>query len=108
MKETVKSKNSYSKLHQAAFWDCPKIIESLLKKGFNINSEDENGKTPLQYAVSHASVEAARCLIEKGADIKRKDRFGISPFSLVKKLKDQGTIRKRYGEIYLLMKNKAR
>jgi len=49
-------------------------IENLIRAGANINERDNNGKTPLMYAVSQAVyVKIINYLITKGADVKAKD-----------------------------------
>lgn len=50
------------------------IVEDHLKKGIDINEQDENGYTALMYAIVNSDKQLARFLLSKGA----KTSFGIS------------------------------
>jgi len=50
-------------------------VKKLIKMGENVN-KFSGGKSPLMYAARYNRVEMIKLLVEKGADIKRKDRRG--------------------------------
>jgi ankyrin repeat protein len=49
---------------------------------FDINCREENGRTPLHFAMIPINVETARYLLEKGADPTIGDNEGTTPFHL--------------------------
>ncbi len=48
-------------------------------KGFNVNSVDEEGNTPLHYASSAGNKEVSELLISKGANVNCSDNKGKTP-----------------------------
>jgi len=61
------------------------VADLLISKGANVNAKDNNGETPLAYAVKHNSKGVAGLLISKGADVNAKDKYRITPISRVNK-----------------------
>ncbi|MBK8395912.1 MAG: ankyrin repeat domain-containing protein [Leptospiraceae bacterium] len=57
------------------------LIESELKKGFDINTSDENGNTALHIAALKANLELTKFLLQKGANLNQKDGNGDSPLA---------------------------
>lgn len=49
-------------------------------KGFDINSKDGDGATPLHFAASRGHVDVVRWLLAKGARV-LLDKFGRSPLN---------------------------
>lgn len=84
--ESINSFNFHQQtpLHVAAGTCYPKIIDTLfdfaLSKGLSIEIEalNENGKTALHLAAEKGNLKILQKLIEKGADVKAKDREGKS------------------------------
>jgi len=59
----------FSLLH-AASWHCEiELMNVLLDKGADIESEDENAMTPLFYAIRSSKLEAVSFLLERGAKV---------------------------------------
>jgi len=52
------------------------FIESLIKAGANVNSTNNVGMTPLMEASSFGHTEIARILIENGADLNARSKYG--------------------------------
>jgi ankyrin repeat protein len=50
------------------------VVQCLLDNGANVNARDEDGKTPLLYAVSKCNIERARLLLSFGANSLCTDR----------------------------------
>jgi ankyrin repeat protein len=76
-------------LHSAADFVCHtaregletvKAAELLINVGAAVNAGDENGDTPLHYAVNRSNEGMARLLIAKGADPLARNRYGRTPF----------------------------
>jgi cytochrome c len=72
-----------STLHAAAIHDAAKkgdvaAISAALEAGANINESDAVAP-PLYYAVSAEQLEAAKLLIERGADVNALSGFGVGP-----------------------------
>lgn len=59
--------------------DIPMVIE-LLDAGVEIDSIDENGRTPLLYAAEHGNLQLVDILIEKGANVEASWK-GWTPLS---------------------------
>lgn len=59
----------------------PQIVEALIREGANVAITDNDGRTPLYYAVMHRvpSVGIIRILLQNGADMNVKDRFQLTP-----------------------------
>jgi ankyrin repeat protein len=55
-------------LHLAAE-KCPSMVRDILDKGCQTDGHDEHGKTPLHCAMKAGHLDAARALIEAGADV---------------------------------------
>jgi ankyrin repeat protein len=58
---------------------CPNLVQPLLDRGAKINSTDENGDTPLVYAVRKQDVSVVRLLLIDGANANCRNRFGMTP-----------------------------
>ena len=55
--------------------DCDRLV-SLLRKGLSVNVADYDKRTALHVASSDGAAEAVRLLLDDGAEINAKDRFG--------------------------------
>ncbi len=78
--ETAKRKNAggQSLLHLAAHGGDVEIIETLLRRGLEVNRPDESGRTPLHFATMKTHRAAARLLLEHGAEIGHADGEGLT------------------------------
>jgi ankyrin repeat protein len=54
------------------------VVDQLLRNCAKTNSKDRNRRTALHHAVRHERVEAARLLLNRGADAEAKDQEGYS------------------------------
>ena len=65
--------------------DLPTIMRALTKKGRNLlgklshDEADEHGRTPLWKACYEGHVDAARLLLEKGAEVDKANEWGGTP-----------------------------
>ncbi len=88
--------------------DITKVRSEFTKDNININNNQ--GFTPLHYAIIYKKIDIAKVLIDKGADINKKDNSGRTPLnvaifynitdeSLLDKLIDDNTIKMKdnYG-----------
>ena len=66
------------KLHAAAKAGCIEIIKLLLSQGFDIDSRDRNGVSPLMWTALYGQQGAFQMLLQKGADPSLKDNCGFS------------------------------
>lgn len=55
------------------------IVEHLISSGFDVNSKNYKGLSPLDYAVKKGAKEVAEVLIANGADVNAKNNKGFSP-----------------------------
>ena len=53
---------------------------ALLNQGADINAHDDEGATPLMWAISH--VAKARILVERGADVNARSAHGRTPLMI--------------------------
>jgi len=68
------------KIHDAAGFSTPEIIELLLDYGANVNEKGSRGRTPLHYAaIDSIGNENIDLLLKRGADINKKDSKGWTP-----------------------------
>ena len=54
------------------------IVQMLLKKGCNINSQDQIQNTPIYMATLNGHKEMVEFLIQNGADVNQKEKFGFT------------------------------
>ena len=66
-------------LHVAAAQGNKTEVETLLKKGANVNATDENRWTPLHWAADVGHVETAKALLAGKADPNAKSGSGATP-----------------------------
>ena len=64
--------------HEACVINDTRTIFLHLQKKQDPNAYDENGITPLNTAVQNRNLEAARLLINNGADINKKNESGLT------------------------------
>jgi len=68
-------------LHRAAQENREDIVSALIAIGADIETEDDEGWTPLHWAARMESFEVAQLLIQSGADIEAEDNEGWTPLS---------------------------
>ena len=72
--------NGYTLLHRAAqFSSNSAVVSVILDAGFNPNAKDDNGWTPLHYAVSNDSQGVLSILLDAGADPDVRSGSGGTP-----------------------------
>ena len=70
-------------LHQAAAGDNALWAKELLDTGTNVNVRDKANLTPLHWAAKFGSLETARLLLKRGADIHAKGGIADTPLRLL-------------------------
>jgi ankyrin repeat protein len=55
-------------------------IAELLKRGANVNAQDERGRTPAMAATYARQTKAVQALLQAGADVNRRDQMLNNPF----------------------------
>ncbi|KAK6543335.1 hypothetical protein TWF694_000087 [Orbilia ellipsospora] len=65
-------------MHAAARWGQPQMILYLISAGYGINDCDQNRNQPLQLAVQENKYDAAKLLIELGANVNARNLDGWS------------------------------
>ena len=66
--------------------NAPETIVVLLHYGADINAKDENGLTPLHYAVRRNDQEVVKVLLNEGANVNVKDNDGLTPLHFAKEI----------------------
>jgi len=61
------------------FLSDPEMLNTLLTRGANVDTRDEQGNTPLIIAASEGKLESCKLLIEDGADVNAYSKVGITP-----------------------------
>lgn len=90
---TISMKKIYLKSqNEQRLWECAYYgnipeLQRLCKLGFDLNAI-ENGKTPLCWAVLNGQIGSVRILVEKGANIDKKDDNGLTPLAIASKRGD--------------------
>jgi len=77
------SDQSIPLLHIAVNIESYQMIDLCLSNGLQIDSEDQNGRTALFWAILHDNKPIADYLIRKGANLLHKDSSGITPKNLL-------------------------
>ncbi|KAM3927836.1 transient receptor potential cation channel subfamily A member 1 [Leptodactylus fuscus] len=68
--------NNETPLHKSCLFDHVDLAEYLISMGANIDSVDNELRTPLLLATSCSSWKIVNLLLEKGADVKLTDNYG--------------------------------
>ena len=72
--------SSWTAIHYCAYFDFPEICAQLLGRGYNADSRDEKGMTPLAIAARFDSTEVTKLLIARSdVDVNAKDEEGETP-----------------------------
>jgi pectate lyase len=88
-----------SSIHMAAFIGNLDKLRSFIETGTNVDTKDENGRTPLLRAITGEHIDAVKFLIEAGVDVNTRDGQGYVPLvyalwamnsDIVKLLLDKG------------------
>ncbi len=80
----------YGVLLQAVMTTKPKNVKLLVSYGADINAVGPNGKTPIHSAIAIKNFEIANYLLDNGADLTIKDKWGNSPVDTLKMFGDAG------------------
>lgn len=59
------------------------LFKLFIRKGFNMNTRDLEGDTPLHIAVSHWNVKAVNILLDEGADTSQTNDRNQTPIQVV-------------------------
>ncbi|XP_056378121.1 transient receptor potential cation channel subfamily A member 1 isoform X2 [Hyla sarda] len=68
--------NNETPLHKSCLFDHVELAEYLISMGANIDSVDNELRTPLLMATSCSSWKIVNLLLERGADVKLTDNYG--------------------------------
>ena len=77
------------------------FVKRHLDKGSDVNAKDEDGMTPLHYAVEGGYNEIAELLFDKGANVNAKNENGETPLDVAIQYKQSETadlLRKHGGK----------
>jgi len=55
-----RDKKGWTALHAASYWDCVEVIKILVQNGANLEAESEEGKRPIDVAVSKSTESLLR------------------------------------------------
>ena len=81
--DDIRESDRATLLHIAAARGNRAMVDILLDKGADINTQDENGYTPLHRSVICANEETAQRLVERGAGVNKQDKSsGYTPLHL--------------------------
>ncbi|MDH5749992.1 MAG: ankyrin repeat domain-containing protein [Rhodospirillales bacterium] len=88
-------------LHDAAFFDEPAEVRSLLQKGVDPDCRNETGQTPLFTAVEGGSLSSVGHLLLYNVKINVRDEFGETPLTRARSKSE--FFKRPGGERYLLI-----
>jgi ankyrin repeat protein len=74
------SHGQHSALHEACFFGLTSIVEGLLRRGHDVNSQNTFGATPLNLAISSGYADVAEILLSHpSVDVNFRHRGGLPP-----------------------------
>lgn len=68
-------------LHQAVEAGDMEKVQTLIRRGADVDARGHWGRTPLHVAARYGRIDIVRLLIAHGADINATDRRGATPLS---------------------------
>uniref|UniRef100_A0A6B2L239 Uncharacterized protein n=1 Tax=Arcella intermedia TaxID=1963864 RepID=A0A6B2L239_9EUKA len=85
--------NEKTFLHVAAAEGKEDIVSFLINNGAELNAMDNNGRTPLQYAITAKNNNIVTLLIQKKADITTSDKYGANSLHWAARAGDLGILK---------------
>ena len=80
---SIQSEGTYGPLHAACFGHKLPYVQYLIEEcGIDINSQDQQGMTPLHWATVISGEDIIRYLLSKGADKTIKNQRGRTPYNI--------------------------
>ncbi|TMW68079.1 hypothetical protein Poli38472_007751 [Pythium oligandrum] len=70
---------SFQPIHYAAYRNCPRVLEHLLKKGADVNSVCEGKMTPLCIAAREGYYDCVKVLLDHGAKVDLGNKLKKTP-----------------------------
>ncbi|MGD8841068.1 MAG: ankyrin repeat domain-containing protein, partial [Gammaproteobacteria bacterium] len=80
--DAAETRRGTTALHLAAFRGHREVIDVLLTYGAGVDVADENGETPLFWAIGSGETEAIIRLVNAGADVNHRNRAGVDPLGV--------------------------
>lgn len=80
------NKEGWAPLHYAATGPEPRAVDMVLARGAKIDALSPNLSTALMMAVQYGAEDSARLLLERGADIKLRNRRGESAADIARRV----------------------
>lgn len=61
-------------------------VQGFLQEGNTLDARDSHGRSPLMLAAEQGNIELTKTLVEAGADINAKDRYGFTAIDLIESI----------------------
>ena len=88
----VKSATGSTALHSACAWDQKLITELLISSGANVDAIDNNGQTPLFFAVMYGLTEIVQILLRHKAVMSIQNKKGETVQDVARKKRRKGIL----------------
>ncbi|MCU0435170.1 MAG: ankyrin repeat domain-containing protein [Bacteroidia bacterium] len=98
------NRDGYSALHFAVSSNNPDLVKALIFKGANVNLKSSSGNTPVWRAfMDFRGLDSQRMIIsfllENGADLTIGNNSGISPLSMLERMKGDKYNEEKYNTL---------
>jgi len=101
---SLKDSDNETLLHIVARSGCKELAERLVDEKIDINAQNIHGDTALHVALVYHNLDVVKVLVSKGADVLRKNAYGMTPLKRMAIAVQEG---RHYSDVISLVMDDA-